>query len=62
MDLKSADIPLPDGEEMMYFCPAWITSSELEYTHPPIYSIWPCSGVKGHTHFKFLQLVVGHDV
>ena len=22
----------------------------------------PCSGVTGHTHFKFLQVVVGHDV
>ena len=55
-------IPLPDGEEMVYFCTAWIAPTELEYTHPPIYSNSPCSGVKGHTHFKFLQVVVGHDV
>jgi len=56
------DIPLPDGEEMAYFCRAWITWCELNDTHPPIYSNWPCSGVKGHTHFKFLEVVVGHDV
>ena len=29
--------PLPDGEEMVYFCPAWITWSNLENTHPPIW-------------------------
>jgi len=49
------DIPLPDGEEMVYFGPPRITWSELENTHPPIYSNWPYSGVRGHTHFKFLQ-------
>ena len=31
------DIPLPDGKEMVYFGPPWITCSNLEYTHPPIW-------------------------
>jgi len=26
------------------------------------YSNWTSSGVNGHSHFKFLQVVVGHDV
>ena len=30
------DIPLPDGEEMVYFGPPWITWLNLENTHPPI--------------------------
>ena len=37
------------SEEMVYVSPAWITWSELEDTHPPIYSNWRCSGVKGHS-------------
>jgi len=31
------DIPLPDGEEMVYFSPPRITWSKLQNTHPPIW-------------------------
>jgi len=26
------------------------------------YSNRPCSAVEGHSHFKFIELLVGHDV
>ena len=31
------DIPLPDAKKLVYFGPPWITWSNLEYTHPPIW-------------------------